>query len=75
MTTSSVDPMAHELAYAVSQGRIAPYVQAVVDVRSGDVVGYQGLARWRHRTRVCSKPPRSSTSSPTIRPRLSSTSR
>ena len=51
MTTTSVDPMAHELAYAVSQGRIAPYVQAVVDVRSRDVVGYQGLARWRHRTR------------------------
>ena len=51
MTTSSVDPMAHELAYAVSQGRIAPHVQAVVDVRSRDVVGYQGLARWRHRTR------------------------
>ena len=51
MTTTSVDPMAHELVYAVSQGRIAPHVQAVVDVRSRDVVGYQGLARWRHRTR------------------------
>ena len=49
--TNSADPLAQELVYAVSQGRIAPHVQPVVDVRTRDVVGYQGLARWRHRTR------------------------
>jgi EAL domain-containing protein (putative c-di-GMP-specific phosphodiesterase class I) len=44
----TVDAFARELALAVSHGRITPYVQPVVDLRSGQIVGYQGLARWQH---------------------------
>ncbi len=45
---STVDALANELAVAVSHGRIVPHVQPVVDLTNGTVVGYQGLARWRH---------------------------
>ena len=37
-----------ELAVAVSHGQIDPHVQPVVDLGTGEVVGYQGLARWNH---------------------------
>lgn len=40
-----------ELAIAVSQGDIRPFVQPLVHLATGDTVGYQGLARWAHRTR------------------------
>jgi diguanylate cyclase (GGDEF)-like protein len=40
--------LADELAVAVSHGQIRPHVQSVVDLRTGAVVGYQGLARWEH---------------------------
>ncbi|HZP28006.1 MAG TPA: EAL domain-containing protein [Acidimicrobiia bacterium] len=43
--------LADELAFAVSHGLIHPHVQPVVDLRSGDLVGYQGLARWEHPSR------------------------
>jgi diguanylate cyclase (GGDEF)-like protein len=37
-----------ELAIAVSHGLIRPHVQPIVDLHSGAIVGYQGLARWDH---------------------------
>jgi diguanylate cyclase (GGDEF)-like protein len=40
--------LADELTVAVSHGQIRPHVQTVVDLASGAVVGYQGLARWQH---------------------------
>lgn len=43
--------LAEELPVAISHGLIEPYVQPVVDLRTGRQVGLQGLARWRHRTR------------------------
>jgi diguanylate cyclase (GGDEF)-like protein len=37
-----------ELAYAVSHGLIKQYVSSVVDLDTGALVAYQGLARWAH---------------------------
>src|SRR5512141_3236356 len=33
----------------LSHGDVRPYAQPVVDLGSGLVVGYRGLARWHHR--------------------------
>ena len=35
-----------ELRLALSHGEVQPYVQPVVDLRTGQMIGYQGLARW-----------------------------
>ncbi len=47
-TDSSITMVAGELAHAVSHGQIRPHVQTVVDLHSGVLVGYQGIARWDH---------------------------
>ena len=39
-----------DLGRAMSHGEIRPYVEPVVDVGSGQVVGHRGLARWHHET-------------------------
>jgi len=44
----NVTTLADELAVAVSHGLIQPYVQSIVDLNRGVLVGYQGLARWQH---------------------------
>jgi diguanylate cyclase (GGDEF)-like protein len=44
----SITALADELAIAVSHGLIRPHVQPVVDLDTGALVGYQGLARWEH---------------------------
>ena len=44
----SITALADELAVAVSHGQIRPHVQPVVDLHTGALVGYQGLARWEH---------------------------
>jgi predicted signal transduction protein with EAL and GGDEF domain len=44
----SVSALADEFAIAVSRGFIRPYVHGVVDLATGTLVGYQGLARWDH---------------------------
>jgi EAL domain-containing protein (putative c-di-GMP-specific phosphodiesterase class I) len=36
----------HDVAVAVTQRAIVPFYQPVIDVRSGDIVGFQALARW-----------------------------
>jgi EAL domain-containing protein (putative c-di-GMP-specific phosphodiesterase class I)/GGDEF domain-containing protein len=38
-----------EFRVGMSHGEVQPHAQPVVDLASGLVVGYQGLARWRHR--------------------------
>ncbi|HEX5614096.1 MAG TPA: EAL domain-containing protein [Acidimicrobiia bacterium] len=43
--------LADEIAVAVSHGQIRSHVQPVVDLRTAEVVGYQGLARWDHHDR------------------------
>ena len=43
--------IADEFAVAVSHGQIRPHLQTVVDLRSGAVIGYQGVARWEHTER------------------------
>jgi diguanylate cyclase (GGDEF)-like protein len=40
--------LADELAFALSHGLIRPHVQAVVDLETSALVGYQGVARWQH---------------------------
>jgi len=35
---------------AMSHGHVVPYAQPVVELGSGRIVGYQGLARWHHHT-------------------------
>jgi EAL domain-containing protein (putative c-di-GMP-specific phosphodiesterase class I) len=37
-----------ELGYAVSHGLIRQYIRSVVDLHTGVLVAYQGLARWAH---------------------------
>ena len=44
----SITTLADEIAVAVSHGLIRPHVQSVVDLETGELVGYQGLARWDH---------------------------
>lgn len=48
---ASAAALAEELPVAISHGMIQPYVQPVVDLRTGDLVGLQGFARWKHQTR------------------------
>lgn len=38
-----------EFRVALSRGDVRPYAQPVVDLRSGRLVGYRGMARWHHR--------------------------
>ena len=44
----SISALADELAVAVSHGLIRPHVQSIVDLHTGELVGYQGVARWEH---------------------------
>ena len=44
----SITTLADEIAVAVSHGLIRPHVQSIVDLDTGELVGYQGLARWDH---------------------------
>jgi diguanylate cyclase (GGDEF)-like protein len=40
--------LADDFAVAVSHGLIRPHVQSVVNLRTREVVGYQGFVRWEH---------------------------
>ena len=42
---------ADEILSALEQGEFEPYYQPQVDARTGDLVGLEALARWRHPTR------------------------
>jgi len=44
-------PSAHEVLTGISAGQIEPFFQAVVEIGSGNVVGAEALARWRHPAR------------------------
>ena len=48
MPEVSISALADELAVAVSHGLIRPHVQSIVDLHTGELVGYQGVARWEH---------------------------
>jgi len=38
-----------EFRVGISRGEVRPYAQPIVDLASGLLVGYRGLARWEHR--------------------------
>lgn len=40
-----------ELKQAIQDGQIIPYFQPVVDLASGNILGFEVLARWNHPTR------------------------
>ncbi len=42
-------PTMEEFRIGMSHGDIRPYARPVVDLASGRLIGYQGLARWQHR--------------------------
>ena len=39
---------AGELRHGIERGEIVPYFQPIVDLESGQVLGYESLARWLH---------------------------
>ena len=45
------DSVKEELRAAIENGRIIPYYQPIVDLRTGEIVGLEVLARWEHPTR------------------------
>ncbi len=64
----SITTLSEELAHAVSHGLIRPHVQPIVDLQTGAVVVYQGIARAGSIPgTACSKRGSSSTRSPTPR--------
>ncbi len=38
----------HDLAGALYAGQIVPWFQSVVDLRTGEIIGFEALARWHH---------------------------
>jgi diguanylate cyclase (GGDEF)-like protein len=40
-----------DLERAVTRGEIVPWYQPIVDIRSGELLGIEALARWQHRDR------------------------
>src|SRR3954453_5640448 len=44
----SITTLVDELAHAVSHGQMRPHVRPVVDLQTGALVGYQGIAHWEH---------------------------
>ena len=44
----NLSALADEFALAVSHGLIRPHVQPIIELRTGNLRGYQGLARWEH---------------------------
>jgi EAL domain-containing protein (putative c-di-GMP-specific phosphodiesterase class I) len=47
-----------ELAAAIDKGHIIPWYQPIVDLRSGETVGVEALARWQHQDGEVSDPSR-----------------
>ena len=50
--------VAQELAAAVASGQIIPWYQPIIELRSGEVLGVEALARWRHPDGEISDPAR-----------------
>ncbi|NYD23724.1 putative bifunctional diguanylate cyclase/phosphodiesterase [Kineococcus aurantiacus] len=48
--------LAHDLAQALSAGQVRAWFQPVVRPTTGEVVGVEALARWRHPERGCVRP-------------------
>ena len=42
------DRLERELFQAVAQGDIVPFYQPLVDLHSGEIIGFEALARWTH---------------------------
>ncbi|MEP7048500.1 MAG: GGDEF domain-containing protein [Ilumatobacteraceae bacterium] len=50
VATTSFDEATSELVNALDQGQIRAYFQPIVDMRTGDVVAIEALARWQTET-------------------------
>ncbi|MCF7509464.1 MULTISPECIES: EAL domain-containing protein [Vibrio] len=44
----SIEVEDQEFLFALAEGRVKNYYQPLVDVQSGEVLGYEALARWNH---------------------------
>ena len=47
-SVASVDVMLEDILYGIQAGQFEPYFQPKVDMKTGQVVGAEALARWRH---------------------------
>jgi len=45
-----------EIRSAIRTGQIIPYYQSLIDLRTGEVIGFEILARWQHPTRGLLQP-------------------
>ena len=45
-----------EIRSAIQTGQIVPYYQSLIDLRNGEVLGFEVLARWQHPTRGLIQP-------------------
>ena len=44
------DMLERELRAAVAENQVVPFYQPLVDLRSGEIIGFEALARWSHPT-------------------------
>ena len=48
MRRSSARRIERDLRKAIEDGTVRPYYQPIIDLGTGDIIGFEALARWNH---------------------------